>query len=76
MKYEIRVDASLDQSWSQWFTGMAIERDSNNRTRLIGHIEDQAALHGVLAQVRDLGLEVISIVRVEPEHQPDNEETS
>lgn len=65
MKYEICVGASLDHSWSQWFTGMAIERDSQQRTRLIGHVEDQAALHGVLTQVRDLGLEVISVVRVD-----------
>lgn len=69
MRYEICVEASLDQSWSQWFTGMAIERDSDNRTRLIGDVVDQAALHGVLAQVRDLGLEVISVVRVDHNHE-------
>ncbi len=65
MNYEIYVEASLDQSWSQWFTGMDIERAPGNRTRLVGHVEDQAALHGVLAQVRDLGLEVISIARID-----------
>lgn len=69
MRYEICVEASLDQSWSQWFTGMAIEPDSDNRTRLIGDVEDQSALHGVLAQVRDLGLEVISVVRVDHNHE-------
>ena len=69
MRYEICVEANLDQSWSQWFTGMAIEPDSDNRTRLIGDVEDQSALHGVLAQVRDLGLEVISVVRVDHNHE-------
>ncbi|MDH3679965.1 MAG: hypothetical protein OEV40_08465 [Acidimicrobiia bacterium] len=67
MRYEIYVETSLDRSWSQWFTGMTVERESDNRTRLVGHIEDQAALHGVLAQVRDLGLEVISVARIDTE---------
>jgi len=67
LRYEIYVETSLDRSWSQWFTGMTVERESDNRTRLVGHIEDQAALHGVLAQVRDLGLEVISVARIDTE---------
>ena len=64
MRFEIHVGTTLDQSWSEWFDGLAIERVSDNRTRLVGDIEDQAALHGVLARVRDLGLEIISIARV------------
>lgn len=67
MRYEIVVKTSLDRSWSQWFSGMTVERESDNRTRLVGHLEDQAALHGVLAQVRDLGLEVISVARIDTE---------
>lgn len=67
MRYEIVVETSLDRSWSQWFSGMTVERGSDNRTRLVGHLEDQAALHGVLAQVRDLGLEVISVARIDTE---------
>lgn len=68
LRYEIHVETGLDQNWSQWFDGMDTERVSNNQTRLVGHVEDQAALHGVLIQVRDLGLEIISVTRID--HQP------
>ena len=64
MRYEIRVAASLDESWSQWFAGMRLEPLEDATTRLIGDLPDQAALHGVLAQVRDLGLEIITVARV------------
>ena len=66
MRYEISVEADLDPSWSEWFA-MQIVASSGNRTLLTGDVEDQAALHGVLARVRDLGLVVISVVRVDPE---------
>ena len=69
MRYEIYVEAGLDRDWSHWFAGMDLERVADDRTRLIGHVEDQAALHGVLAQVRDLGLGIISIVRLDHEHK-------
>ena len=70
MRYAIQIGAALDQDWSQWFAGMDLEPVAGDRTRLVGHLEDQAALHGVLARVRDLGLEIISVVRVD-----DDEET-
>ncbi len=63
MRYEIRVAAGLDERWSQWFAGMRLEPLEDATTRLIGDVPDQAALHGVLAQVRDLGLEIITVVR-------------
>lgn len=66
MRYEISVEADLDPSWSEWFD-MQITASPGNRTVLTGDVEDQAALHGVLARVRDLGLVVISVVRVDPE---------
>lgn len=65
MRYEICVGASLDRTWSRWFDGMELEPVDDQRTRLTGHVADQAALHGVLAQIRDLGLEVISVVRID-----------
>ena len=65
MRYEIHVAAGLDRNWSNWFDGFQVERVSDTRTRLAGPVEDQAALHGVLNQVRDLGLEIISVIRVD-----------
>ena len=69
LRYEIYVEAGLDHNWSQWFAGMDLERVADERTRLVGPVEDQAALHGVLAQIRDLGLEIISIVRLDHDHK-------
>lgn len=66
MRYEISVAADLDPNWSEWFD-MQILATSGDQTVLTGDLEDQAALHGVLARVRDLGLVVISVVRVDPE---------
>ncbi|MEM7322795.1 MAG: hypothetical protein AAF531_06900 [Actinomycetota bacterium] len=65
MRYEIHVAAGLDRNWSDWFDGLQVNRVSDTRTRLAGPVEDQAALHGVLNQVRDLGLEIISVFRVD-----------
>lgn len=71
MRYEIHVAAGLDRNWSDWFDGLQVEQVSDTRTRLVGPVADQAALHGVLNQVRDLGLEIISVIRVDD----DNEDT-
>lgn len=67
MKYEIRVEGIVDQSWSAWFDGMQIRSERGNRTTIAGEVADQAALHGLLARVRDLGLTVISVTRVDRE---------
>ena len=64
MRYEIKVAADLDERWSQWFAGMTVEPDEDGATLLVGAVHDQAALHGVLAQVRDLGLEIITVTRL------------
>ena len=52
--YEIRVKGHLDPRWSEWFDGLQITNEPNGEALLSGHIPDQAALHGVLARVRDL----------------------
>jgi hypothetical protein len=72
LRYEIHVAAGLGRTWSDWFDGLQAERVSETQTRLVGHVEDQSALHGVLAQIRDLGLEIISVARVDS-HDNDND---
>ncbi len=64
--YQLRIQGILDTSWSDWFGGLSImvERDE---TILEGTVIDQAALHGILAKINDLGLTIISVERVGPE---------
>ena len=59
--YEIRLQGRLDERWAAWFDGMTIEPASDGVTVLRGLIVDQAALHGVLARLRDLGVPLISV---------------
>lgn len=63
--YQIRVRGNLDLKWADWFDGFEIEHPSTNETLLIGSIADQAALHGLLAKIRDLGLSLLSVNQVE-----------
>jgi len=64
--YEIRLKGHLDQRWADWFEGLTIRLEENGETRLIGSVVDQAALHGLLKKVRDLGMELLSVNRIEP----------
>ncbi len=59
--YEIRVRGHLDGRWSDWFDGLEITNLKNGDALLSGHIVDQAALHGVLTRVRDLGLPLVAV---------------
>ncbi len=63
--YRLRVKGCLQSHWSDWFDGMTITRETNGDTMLEGPVADQAALHGLFAKVRDLGLVLISAVLVE-----------
>ena len=63
--YEIRVKGHLDGRWSEWFDGLLISNLMNGEAVLSGEIIDQAALHGVLIKVRDLGLPLLALSRVE-----------
>jgi hypothetical protein len=63
--YEIRVKGHLTDRWADWFEGLTLTLDDNGDSRLAGRVVDQAALHGLLRKVRDLGLPLISIIRVE-----------
>ena len=60
--YEIRVDSVLDNVWADWFAGLQVETDGRQSV-LSGTLQDQAALHGVLDQIRNLGLAVITVCR-------------
>lgn len=66
MVYQIRIKGHLGSQWSDWFGGMAITPTDNGDTLLTGPVEDQAALHGLLRKVRDLGMPLISAIRVKP----------
>jgi len=63
--YEIRIKGHLGSGWSEWFGGLTVTTLENGETILSGLITDQPALFGVLAQVGDLGLPLISVKRVE-----------
>ena len=66
MVYQIRINGHLGPRWSDWFGGMIITLEDNGETLLTGLVADQAALHGLLRKVRDLGMPLISAIRVEP----------
>ena len=66
MRYEIRVKGVLGSGWSDWFEGLQVTGDDDHgETTIRGPVADQAALHGLLAKVRDLGLELLSVHRVD-----------
>ena len=64
--YEIRIKGHLDDRWTDWFGGLTITLEENGDTLLTGPVIDQAALHGLLRKVRDLGMPLLSVNRVEP----------
>ncbi len=63
--YEIKVEGLVDDLWAEWFNGMTITYVNNVETILVGELQDQSALHGVLERIRDLGLNLISVRRIE-----------
>ena len=65
--YEIRLKGHLEARWVKWFDGLTITLDENGNTLLSGPVADQAALHGLLKRVRDLGLPLLSVNSVEPD---------
>jgi hypothetical protein len=65
--YEIRIRGVLDSGWSAWFEGLRVSSDQHGQTTIAGPVADQAALHGLLAKVRDLGLELLEVRRTDPD---------
>ena len=66
MVYHIRITGHLGREWTDWFDGLAITLEDNGDTLLTGPVVDQAALHGLLKKVRDLGMPLVSVKRVRP----------
>lgn len=71
--YEIRVEGHLPAEWTHWFAGLEVQCSPRGDSILSGPLPDQAALHGVLARIRDLNLKLISVNRLSNE-QPDEDE--
>ena len=64
--YEIKVEGHLDELWCEWFDGLRLTQEGDGTSTLVGPVADQAALHGLLERVRDLGLTLLSVNRIEP----------
>ncbi|MCX2748821.1 hypothetical protein OOZ51_13510 [Arthrobacter sp. MI7-26] len=69
--YQLRVDGHLPGHWSAWFSEFILTHESDGTTSLRGFVPDQAALHGLLTKVRDLGLVLISLEAIEPPGKED-----
>lgn len=65
--YHIKVSGDLDPKWEDWFGGFTIVPQTDNTTIMTGTVKDQAALHGIIAKIRDLGLSLISVNRIDSE---------
>ena len=66
MIYQIRIKGHLGHQWTDWFEGLTITLEENGETLLTGPVVDQAALHGLLKKVRDLGMPLLSVNCLEP----------
>ena len=71
--YQIRVEGHLGSQWTDWFDGMAITQEDNGTTLLTGAVRDQAALHGLFKLIRDLGMPLISLNRIESKSSDNSE---
>jgi hypothetical protein len=72
--YQIMIKGHLDHQWTDWFEGLTITLDDDGNTLLSGPVVDQAALHGLLKKVRDLGMPLVSVNRMKPD-QADSPES-
>ena len=68
--HQIRIQEQLDQRWSEWFEGFTLEVNSDGTTILTGSVIDQAALHGLLRRIGDLGITLLSVNLLDEEQQP------
>jgi len=75
-RYEIRLQGHLADRWTTRFDGMTLTAASDGVTVLAGTVADQAALHGLLRKVRDIGLPLVSVTRLDPDPTPSNPDQS
>ncbi len=68
-RYEIRIKGHLDARWATWFDGLSLTSEADGTTSIQGTVIDQAALHGLLQKVRDLGLTLVSVMHVEADER-------
>ena len=64
-RYEIHLKGHLDQDWSTWLADFTITHEGKGRTVLVGSVVDQAALHGLLARIRDLNISILTVNNLE-----------
>ena len=69
MAYQIRIKGHLDRKWTDWFGGLTVTLEQNGDTLLTGPVVDQAALHGLLKKVRDLGMPLVSLKSTAKENE-------
>ena len=72
-QYEIRLKGHLAARWAAWFDGLSLTQESDGTTVIRGAVIDQAALHGLLSKVRDLGLPLIAVMQVDPKQMKGKE---
>lgn len=70
--YQIRIKGHLSRQWVEWFAGFTITLAEDGNTLLTGRVDDQAALHGLLKKVRDLGMPLLAVNVVEPDSPEEN----
>ncbi|MGH9134363.1 MAG: hypothetical protein ACRDZZ_10535 [Ilumatobacteraceae bacterium] len=68
-RYEIRLKGHLGSRWAAWFEGLSLTHEADGNTVIHGPVVDQAALHGLLLKLRDLGIPLISLTRIAPDAQ-------
>ena len=66
-RYELRVQGVLHSGWSAWFEDLQVTSDQAGQTTIAGPVTDQAALHGLTAKIRDLGLPLLEVRRLDPD---------
>ncbi len=74
-RYQIVLQGHLGRQWADWFPGFTITVDAQGHTILVGPVIDQSALHGLLKKVRDLGIPLISVNRINPDEAPPDGES-
>jgi hypothetical protein len=72
-EYEIRLKGHLDARWAAWFDGLSLIQESDGTTLIRGSVIDQAALHGLLSKVRDLGLPLVAVTQVDPKQMKERD---